>query len=249
VSDAHRLTLAAANAFLKTLEEPPPSALIILVTANPAALLPTIQSRCQRQLFEPYGEEELASVLGTVTDVDPESALRFARQADGNARRAVALTFPEARTLDRWARELVGSIHTGARGSVHLAAGQLHAGTLPEEILAAVDGDADQKAFATADFGAKRDRALQLCEMLNLYYSEMLAFRERGDAWSPRLLDTGEVTTTAARRRSPTLIADLMRVERAKGDIERNINIGLCMAVLFEDLIDHAETDQQAAGP
>ncbi|MBI4066467.1 hypothetical protein HY411_02010 [Candidatus Gottesmanbacteria bacterium] len=47
VRDAHAMTLDAQNAFLKTLEEPPGDALIILETSQPDALLPTILSRCQ----------------------------------------------------------------------------------------------------------------------------------------------------------------------------------------------------------
>lgn len=46
--DADRITEAAANAFLKTLEEPPALSLMLLVTMNPGGLLPTILSRCQR---------------------------------------------------------------------------------------------------------------------------------------------------------------------------------------------------------
>lgn len=45
--DAHRLNEEAANAFLKTLEEPPPNCLLLLITESPQSLLPTIISRCQ----------------------------------------------------------------------------------------------------------------------------------------------------------------------------------------------------------
>jgi DNA polymerase-3 subunit delta' len=48
LTEANRMTEAAANAFLKTLEEPPPRCLLLLVTDSPQALLATIQSRCQR---------------------------------------------------------------------------------------------------------------------------------------------------------------------------------------------------------
>src|SRR5262245_24027462 len=46
VDPAERINAAAANAFLKTLEEPPGASVLMLVTANAAALLPTIRSRC-----------------------------------------------------------------------------------------------------------------------------------------------------------------------------------------------------------
>lgn len=51
IDDAHLMTEQAANALLKSLEEPPPSSHVFLVTASPQALLPTIRSRCQTLRF------------------------------------------------------------------------------------------------------------------------------------------------------------------------------------------------------
>jgi DNA polymerase-3 subunit delta' len=48
VDPAHQMTPAAANAILKTLEEPQPPSLLILVTSHPSLLLPTVRSRCQK---------------------------------------------------------------------------------------------------------------------------------------------------------------------------------------------------------
>jgi DNA polymerase-3 subunit delta' len=48
IVDADRMAAAAENAFLKTLEEPPPRTLLLLLTANPGGLLPTVLSRCVR---------------------------------------------------------------------------------------------------------------------------------------------------------------------------------------------------------
>ena len=59
VADGHRLNTAAANAFLKTLEEPPPDTVIFLLTTGTEGMLPTILSRCQKIRFEPWTEEEL----------------------------------------------------------------------------------------------------------------------------------------------------------------------------------------------
>jgi DNA polymerase III delta' subunit len=63
IDDAHTMNIPAANAFLKTLEEPPSSAVIVLVTANPMWLLPTIRSRCQVVRFSPLSSEELEEIL------------------------------------------------------------------------------------------------------------------------------------------------------------------------------------------
>ncbi len=48
IVDADRMAAASENAFLKTLEEPPPQTLLLLLTENPAGLLPTVLSRCVR---------------------------------------------------------------------------------------------------------------------------------------------------------------------------------------------------------
>lgn len=60
IRDADRMTPEAGNSLLKTLEEPNPGVVIILTTANPSGLLPTIVSRCQEVLFRsvPVGEVE-----------------------------------------------------------------------------------------------------------------------------------------------------------------------------------------------
>lgn len=70
IVDADRMMPEAQNAFLKTLEEPPPDTLLILITANPAGLLATIRSRCQviplltnRVSYEFNGIDELRGAL------------------------------------------------------------------------------------------------------------------------------------------------------------------------------------------
>ncbi|PYS75306.1 MAG: hypothetical protein DMF66_19905, partial [Acidobacteria bacterium] len=63
VEDAESLNDASSNALLKTLEEATPTTHLVLVTSRPAALLPTIRSRCQTVRFAPLAVEELESYL------------------------------------------------------------------------------------------------------------------------------------------------------------------------------------------
>jgi DNA polymerase III subunit delta' len=90
--DAERLRLneAAANKLLKTLEEPPPRAMIVLVTSGADQLLPTIRSRCQRVDFAFLGAESIAAAL-RADGVAPERAELLARLAGGRLDRARAL--------------------------------------------------------------------------------------------------------------------------------------------------------------
>lgn len=61
--DAERMDAAAANSLLKSLEEPPPHAVLVLTTSRDAALLPTIRSRCVPFWFAPLPGQEVASFL------------------------------------------------------------------------------------------------------------------------------------------------------------------------------------------
>lgn len=63
INESHKMTVQAANAFLKTLEEPPDDTIIILTTTNVNLLLPTIVSRCQYVRFEEISLNEIARIL------------------------------------------------------------------------------------------------------------------------------------------------------------------------------------------
>jgi len=91
IDDAPLLTLAAQNALLKTLEEPPDHSLLILVASNPDALLPTVRSRCQRLRFAPLPVELVARIVAAAAGVDAAAARELALLAEGSPGRAVTL--------------------------------------------------------------------------------------------------------------------------------------------------------------
>jgi DNA polymerase-3 subunit delta' len=71
VDDAETMNISAANAFLKTLEEPPEDSIIILVTSKPDLLPATIRSRCSRINFSPLPTDSCTEVLaGKVKDAE-----------------------------------------------------------------------------------------------------------------------------------------------------------------------------------
>ncbi|MCU7880335.1 MAG: DNA polymerase III subunit delta' [Candidatus Thiodiazotropha sp. (ex Lucinoma aequizonata)] len=63
IQPAHRMNNAAANSLLKTLEEPTPGTVILLLTDQPTRLLPTIRSRCQKVVFHFPGKQQSISWL------------------------------------------------------------------------------------------------------------------------------------------------------------------------------------------
>lgn len=90
IDDAQRMNEAAANSFLKTLEEPTGDVVFLLVTGMRAALLDTIVSRCLEIPFGPLALPELSEVLHR-HGVEAEEAAALAALVDGSAGRALAL--------------------------------------------------------------------------------------------------------------------------------------------------------------
>jgi DNA polymerase-3 subunit delta' len=90
IDPADELTLEAQDALLKTLEEPPPSAILILVTAFPDTLLPTVQSRCRRLRFAPLSDADVARVLEQQCSIEGKKARLMASGAAGSVERALA---------------------------------------------------------------------------------------------------------------------------------------------------------------
>ncbi len=86
VDNAETMNVAAANAFLKTLEEPPEESVIILVSSRPDLLLPTIRSRCSRINFSPLSAESCRRVLeGKIPEENLDLVSRFSMGRPGLA--------------------------------------------------------------------------------------------------------------------------------------------------------------------
>jgi len=90
VEDADKLNDPSANALLKVLEEPPSTSHLILITARPAMLLPTILSRCQVIRFAPLSAGEIENYLTTNNLVDAKSARIRARASSGSIAKALS---------------------------------------------------------------------------------------------------------------------------------------------------------------
>lgn len=94
LDEAHMLTKEAWNAFLKTLEEPPPNTVFILATTEAHKVMPTIADRCQRFDFQRPSIEQLSEVLTRVSvaegiSIDPPAIAMVSRSASGSFRDAL----------------------------------------------------------------------------------------------------------------------------------------------------------------
>ena len=92
VPDAEKLTIPAQNALLKTLEEPPEYAVIILIANGLSAFLPTILSRCVVLQTRAVEEAQIARLLQREKELPEDQAMILARFAGGNPGQALLLT-------------------------------------------------------------------------------------------------------------------------------------------------------------
>jgi DNA polymerase III delta' subunit len=90
IDDAERLSIAAQNALLKTLEEPPPGSHLVLVTASPRALLPTVRSRCRLVTFRPLTAAQVEAALRE-SGLPAAEAAELAAAAEGSPGYALQL--------------------------------------------------------------------------------------------------------------------------------------------------------------
>lgn len=97
VDDADKMNPAASNALLKTLEEPPPTTHIFLLTSRFDSLLPTIISRCQVLRFQPLETADIESYLLKTKEFSHEDAALAARISRGSLGRALQIGGEELR--------------------------------------------------------------------------------------------------------------------------------------------------------
>ena len=96
LDDADTLNKEGANCLLKTLEEPPPDSVLILIGTNLQGQLPTIRSRCQAILFQQLSDENLTElILREEVVEDEEQARELARASAGSLSQATLLADPE----------------------------------------------------------------------------------------------------------------------------------------------------------
>ena len=91
LADANRMQEEAAQSALKLIEEPPEGTHLVLTVEEPAALLPTIVSRCQRVRFRPLRRDSIEEILIAERGLDRPAARLIASLSEGSLGRALAL--------------------------------------------------------------------------------------------------------------------------------------------------------------
>ncbi len=92
IDSADEMNLNAANAVLKVLEEPPAQTVMILISHNPAKLLPTILSRCRKVTFSPLCDSDVADILkNAISGLNQEEISALSALAGGSPGKAISL--------------------------------------------------------------------------------------------------------------------------------------------------------------
>lgn len=212
IDPADELTEQGQDALLKTLEEPPPSAILILVTAYPDQLFRTIQSRCRRIRFGPLSQEEVVRVLTEVEGIDRERAVRLAVVSGGSVARALASDEDDF-VGDRQAAVALLHAASGRRLSARLKAAEAFARI--EKKRRARDAGFERLAILSS---LLRDLMVRGAGGGTIYNLDLRADLEKltGDYPIQRLLDGFAIVQQAQefidRNASPKLVADWLAV-------------------------------------
>lgn len=218
VEEADTMNLAAQNSLLKTLEEPSGKTLIILLTAQPGALLPTVRSRCQPVFFAPIPDDVVVAHL-TATGVAPDQAKDLARLASGSLGMALRFASPGllaiARELEfRLTATLTGKSPTSPSSSPASApAGKESAGDFPKFLKDS--GETLAENLLQADPQGSKDQATR--------ESLVLLLRLAADTCRRYLR---QARTSAGLNKLCTAIDHLTA---AQSHLEANVNVSLVL--------------------
>lgn len=126
IDGAEWMNRQAANALLKTLEEPPPRTVILLISHAPGRLLPTIRSRCRRLVLRPLGDPEILGLLSRYAPgLDEADRLLATRLGEGSIGRALALVEAGGTRLYGAMVDLLASAGGAEIARIHALADQL----------------------------------------------------------------------------------------------------------------------------
>lgn len=201
VEDAEYMNDQAANALLKTLEEPARTSHLILTTANPTALLPTIRSRCQVIRFAPIAAAEIEKFLTEQKGFAAADAILLARTSRGSLGRALATDIESYRERREAMLTILRALSiTGDRVQLIRSA---------ENLAAAKDRD-------------EYERLLDILESLIRDAWALLLGRPNETIVNSDLLK--ELQQAAAQLRSEQAAAWLSRIEELRGELDVNVN-------------------------
>jgi DNA polymerase-3 subunit delta' len=207
--EAGRMNAAAANALLKTLEEPSAGNILLLTTSRPHALPLTILSRCQHLRFTPLPPEVVDRYLRETESLDREAAAVLAASSGGSIGRALEMKH------DDWLKVRNGII----------------------EHLSDDPSDPIKKLAFAGRLGTEREEILESLDILRTCYRDAMVLRETEDAQRLIFQDRSALIRVLAGRLSGrSLLNNLATVEEAMRAIDQNANKTLTLETMAINL-------------
>lgn len=211
VNDAEKMTVQAQNAILKTLEEPPEYAVILLLTTNLNSLLPTILSRCVVLNMKPVADDLVKKFLMEqlqVPDYKAEVCVAFAR---GNVGRAKSLASSE--DFENVKAEALSLLK-------YIQDMELY------EIVAAIKKISEYKLDVN-----------DYLDIMAIWYRDVLLFKATSDANTLVFRDEIQAIRKVADRSSYEGIENVIKaLDKAKNRLKANVNFDLTMELLMMEI-------------
>ncbi|MBN1270172.1 MAG: DNA polymerase III subunit gamma/tau [Kiritimatiellae bacterium] len=228
IDEVHMLSIAAFNALLKTLEEPPPHVKFVFATTEPQKVPATILSRCQRFDLRPIMTREIVQRLELIAkdeklDIDQDALLAIARGAEGGLRDAESaldqlISFRGRKIREEDVMAVFGLV---ARKSLEELAGAI----LHSDIPAAMRLVADLH-------GGGKDMQRVVIELLE-YFRNILVFLHVGG--KPEYLDMTEAQIeTVSRQAADTRPGRVLRIIEVLTDADQRLRYALSKRTLLE---------------
>jgi DNA polymerase-3 subunit gamma/tau len=234
LDEAHMLSTAAWNAFLKTLEEPPPNTVFVLATTEAAKVLPTVVDRCHRFDFTRPTVEQLAAVVRRVAETEgiqigPDAVGLLARHATGSFRDALG-------TLEQL---VTYSGTTIALEDVLAVLGVADADLVFGAVDAVASGDPKSALLAVAKLGETGRDMAGFMRDLEIHARELLVVQTLGSVPAEisitpdrdqRLAEQAARVTPADAVRLLDLLAAAMRSTKEGADARTQLELALTKA-------------------
>jgi len=218
IPDADRLVVQAANAFLKTLEEPPKDSLLLLLSALPEALPETLLSRCVVIPLSPNGEPQSKD--------EEEKLVKLLHQASGEKNWTIQFSYGVAQGFQRLLREARQEVKCETDEALKREEARYKDatdGTWLEE------REDYYKALSESLYLQRRDG---LIETLFAWWTDVL--RASNGVVQRELADEKKETAVIAARFSPVEILKRIRcLEELRHHLDRNIHESLAIEVAF----------------
>jgi DNA polymerase-3 subunit gamma/tau len=235
IDEAHMITTAGANAFLKTLEEPPEHAVFILCTTAPEQLPATVLSRCQRYAFRRIAVPTMIARMRLIAEAEgiaiDEAALgAIAYRAEGGLRDALTM-------LEQAAAFGAGRVDLAAFESAFGASGRETAQELLRHILASDAVEALRTIERASDEGLDMQtlqRALiaELRHLLVARIDPSLLTHDLSADDAARAAEMGEATPQARIVRGLRLMLDALAAGRLSGNARLELETAVLRYVL-----------------